>query len=192
MPDLSPAPQPSVPRLETQPSGVPPLDQPYYGAPFGTAFTRFWQKYATFTGRASRAEFWWWALTYFGINILASVVIAVIGAIAGGGAPPVLVVGFQMAWTAATIVPFVALSWRRLHDSNHHGWWALPFLVLAGVQAALNALGIQPMLSSAPFGSTTAAVAVSVATGIFGLVFGVVILVLALRPPNPAGCRFDK
>jgi uncharacterized membrane protein YhaH (DUF805 family) len=192
MPEFPSAPPPLAPDTETQPVNVPPLDRPYYRAPFGAAFMRFWQKYATFTGWASRAEFWWWALAYFGVNILASAVVAIAGAIADGGAPPAVVVVLQTAWTAATIVPFAALTWRRLHDSNHQGWWALPFLLLAGMQAALNALGIQPMLSTAPLGGATAAVVLSVATGILGLLFGFVILVLTLRPPDIAGARFDK
>ena len=40
----------------------PPLDWPYYGIGFGAAITRFFKKYATFTGRASRGEYWWYAL----------------------------------------------------------------------------------------------------------------------------------
>lgn len=191
MPDYSLAQPPSVPPLGTRPAGAPPLDQPYYRAPFGAAFKRFWQKYAIFTGRASRAEFWWWALTYFGINVLASIVMASAGALAGGGAPLVIVV-CQTVWTAATILPFAALTWRRLHDSNHHGWWALPFLVLAGLQSALNAFGVQSVVSTATSGGDPAAITVSVTTGILGLAFGVLILVLTLRPPNAAGHRFDK
>ena len=40
--------------------GEPPLWAPYYGAPFPAAVKRFFAKYATFSGRASRSEYWWW------------------------------------------------------------------------------------------------------------------------------------
>ncbi|MDR1634870.1 MAG: DUF805 domain-containing protein [Bifidobacteriaceae bacterium] len=39
-----------------------PLDKPYYGASLGVAVVRFFKKYATFSGRASRSEYWWWQL----------------------------------------------------------------------------------------------------------------------------------
>ncbi|MDQ0577416.1 hypothetical protein QFZ29_003639 [Agromyces albus] len=39
-----------------------PLSAPLYGASLGQAVSRFFRKYATFTGRASRSEYWWWAL----------------------------------------------------------------------------------------------------------------------------------
>lgn len=38
---------------------LPVLAQPLYGASPGRSVRRFWLKYATFTGRASRAEYWW-------------------------------------------------------------------------------------------------------------------------------------
>ena len=41
---------------------VPPLELPYYGAPPVEAVKRVFQKYAVFSGRASRSEYWWWAL----------------------------------------------------------------------------------------------------------------------------------
>ena len=41
---------------------VPPLDWPHYGIGFLPAVKRAFQKYATFSGRASRSEFWWWVL----------------------------------------------------------------------------------------------------------------------------------
>ena len=37
-------------------TGAVPLSAPYYGASLGIAFSRFWRKYATFSGRASRSE----------------------------------------------------------------------------------------------------------------------------------------
>ena len=44
----------------TGPSTPPaPLDLPQYGATFGQAIARFWGKYTTFSGRASRSEYWW-------------------------------------------------------------------------------------------------------------------------------------
>jgi len=41
------------------------LDMPYYGIGFIDAIKRGFRKYATFSGRASRSEYWWWALFTF-------------------------------------------------------------------------------------------------------------------------------
>jgi uncharacterized membrane protein YhaH (DUF805 family) len=57
-------------------------------------------KYATFSGRASKSEFWWF---YLFATLL--VLIPVIGGV---------------AWLA-TIVPFLAVSWRRMHDAGSGG-----------------------------------------------------------------------
>ncbi|KAJ1682619.1 hypothetical protein LUZ63_022156 [Rhynchospora breviuscula] len=118
----------------TNPTSAPSLDQPYYGAPLKEAVRRFFQKYATFTGRASRSEFWWWilvaAIVNFVLNLLAS-----IGGFAlkpngefeiGGFAVFVLIVAGL--WGLATIVPQIALTVRRLHDTNRSGFWY--FIVL--------------------------------------------------------------
>src|SRR6185312_8282818 len=59
-----PGPYPSAPVAVPGNGGVP-LDQPLYGASFGQAIKRFFTKYATFSGRASRSEYWWVQLFNF-------------------------------------------------------------------------------------------------------------------------------
>lgn len=102
--------------------GEPPLDQPYYGAPFGAAVRRFWTKYATFSGRASRSEFWWWYLVAFIVN-------AVLSGLRNVHGPVGVTFGIiDLIWGLAIIVPSLAIAWRRLHDANHSGWnflWVL-------------------------------------------------------------------
>jgi uncharacterized membrane protein YhaH (DUF805 family) len=121
----------------------PPLWAPYYGAPFKAAVQRFFKKYATFSGRASRSEYWWWTL----VSVLVSFVINIIsgpGAAAttdfstgtgGGGSTFGLILAFL--WFAAVIVPSIALSVRRLHDVNMSGW-----LILIGLVPFLGALAL--------------------------------------------------
>lgn len=124
-------PAPGVPAYNAE----PPLWAPYYGAPFKVAVQRFWKKYATFSGRASRSEFWWWTL-------VSCIVTGVINIISGAGTTATTdfftgaggdsgVFGLVLAfvWTAATIVPTIALTVRRLHDQNLSGWLALMVLV---------------------------------------------------------------
>lgn len=91
-----------------------PLDQPAYNCTIGEAFIRFWKKYATFKGRASRGEFWWWILCN-------CIIIAVLDAIIDGDAANGIQRTVNAIWGLATIIPSLALSVRRLHDINKPG-----------------------------------------------------------------------
>jgi uncharacterized membrane protein YhaH (DUF805 family) len=125
------------PNFQQPVAGEPLLAQPFYGAPFGAAVQRFWKKYATFSGRASRSEYWWWFL----VSFLVSGILSGLSYIGGGptgsnGGPTALYIIFSIVlgiWGLATIVPSLAISWRRLHDSNHSGgFWFLSFIPLVG------------------------------------------------------------
>lgn len=127
--------------------GEVPLSQPFYGAPIGVAVKRFFKKYATFRGRASRAEFWWWFL----VSYLISFVLGLLGQVIAGPQPqpPVAatteaeVAAYATAvfgwvaqasilswiWALATLVGTLALSARRLHDTGRSGWWYLIGLI---------------------------------------------------------------
>jgi uncharacterized membrane protein YhaH (DUF805 family) len=107
-----------------------PLDQPLYGASFGEAIRRFFKKYADFTGRASRSEFWWWYLFAIIIGAVYGILLSTLGTAGNGGSGLgpfgwVLVVLYSL-WGLAILVPSLALIWRRLHDANLAG----PFLFL--------------------------------------------------------------
>jgi uncharacterized membrane protein YhaH (DUF805 family) len=109
---------------------VPPLDWPHYGIGFIPAVKRALQKYATFTGRASRSEFWWWALANgIVITVLYGLIIAlaVAGQTADGQpgraliAPTILMV----VWALAVLLPTIGVTIRRLHDAGYSGWFYL-------------------------------------------------------------------
>lgn len=115
-------------------------DRPVYGASPWQAVKLFWTRYAVFSGRASRSEFWWWTLVTALVTLLLEVVrFAVVGATLGtwwadyssgelGGAslPGSL-------WSLATLIPSLALAARRLHDTNRSGWWQMfAFIPLVG------------------------------------------------------------
>jgi uncharacterized membrane protein YhaH (DUF805 family) len=140
-----------------------PLSAPYYGASLPVAFTRFWRKYATFSGRASRSEYWWWAL----VSIIVAAIFYIIGSVAGGIYGPVSAAGtatlgggywiyvtLSLIWGLATVVPNLALIWRRMHDSNRSGGFYF--------------LGLIPFVGA------------------------IIVLVFLLLPANPEGARFDR
>ncbi|GAA3592861.1 hypothetical protein GCM10022198_15960 [Klugiella xanthotipulae] len=58
------------------------LRLPLYGATFGQAASRFVKKYATFTGRSSRSEYWWVVLLNFLLSLIPTA-LAVIGIVIG-------------------------------------------------------------------------------------------------------------
>ncbi len=78
---------------------------------FATAVRLFFTKYATFTGRATRAEYWWVMLFLF----LVSMVLGWLGKFG---------TILSLIFSIACIVPQLSLSFRRLHDSGLSGWIA--------------------------------------------------------------------
>lgn len=77
------------------------------------------KNYAVFRGRASRPEFWWYYLVY----VIATLIVAFIdGAIGAGN---ILIAIFVLA----LFLPTLAVTIRRLHDSDKRGWWVLIQLI---------------------------------------------------------------
>ncbi len=74
-------------------------------------------KYATFSGRAARPEFWWWVLA----TVLVSIVLNVLDHAAGMGELSPLSSLFGLF----ILVPQIAVAVRRLHDIDRSGWWLL-------------------------------------------------------------------
>ena len=78
------------------------------------------RKYAQFSGRARRKEYWLFTL----FNGLIVVALMLIGMTTGrvGNVPMVL-------YVLAVLIPSFAVRIRRLHDTDHSGWWILIGLV---------------------------------------------------------------
>ena len=139
-----------------------PLSQPLYGASLGDAVRRFFKKYATFTGRASRSEYWWWYLVSFvitGVLQILAVATGGVGAVAADGTAQAPGAGYWiftillLIWALATIVPNLAVLVRRLHDGNYSGFFVF--------------IGLIPFVG------------------------GIILLVLTILPSKPEGARFD-
>lgn len=102
----------------TLPLTEPPLDQPYYGAPFGAAVTRFVKKGFTFTGRASLSEYWYSYLAV-AIGMILLSVLAGLGYFTSGLGNWLVVLVFLVA--VAVTIPQLAVTVRRLHDAGLSG-----------------------------------------------------------------------
>lgn len=88
---------------------------------FAEAISAVFSKYATFSGRSRRSEYWY----FFLLNIIVSVVVNIL----------VRVVGLSVfsliggLWSLATVIPGLAVAIRRLHDIGKSGWWILIGLI---------------------------------------------------------------
>jgi uncharacterized membrane protein YhaH (DUF805 family) len=94
------------------------------------------RKYADFKGRARRAEFWLFTLGLTVLSIACAMSIVVLRDIFGGGAGALGAVALVVV-AAVTLVPNLAVSFRRLHDTGHSAWWLLIQLVPFGVLVLL-------------------------------------------------------
>lgn len=153
--------------MSTSQAAAVPLDQPLYGASFGQAIRRFFVKYATFSGRASRSEFWFAVLFVFLILILIWIPGLALGFATGTreisqttGRPttvpgpiiiPFIIIG--VLFYVGTLVPHIAVTVRRLHDANFSGLLAL--------------LALVPQVG------------------------GLIVTIFMFIPSNPLGARFD-
>lgn len=72
------------------------------------------KKYAVFSGRVQRKEYW----MFFLFNIIISFLLALV---------KFDIVGFIYAF--AVLIPSIAVGVRKLHDTNHSGWWLLIALI---------------------------------------------------------------
>ena len=72
--------------------------------------------YANFNGRASRSEYWWFVLFVAIINSALSVVFISL---------PEVGTALLAIWSLAIILPALAVTVRRLHDTDRSGWWFL-------------------------------------------------------------------
>ena len=77
------------------------------------------KKYAEFSGRARRKEYWMFAL----VSFLVSVGIAVLGMMVN--ALNIL----TWVYTLAVFIPSIAVGVRRLHDTGRSGWMGLLALI---------------------------------------------------------------
>jgi len=92
---------------------------------FGQAIKTCLNKYATFSGRAQRSEYWYFFLFMMIVNIVASVLDSAIFEDL-----PI----FALLATLALLVPSISVSVRRLHDTDRSGWWLLlGFIPVVGV-----------------------------------------------------------
>ena len=97
------------------------------GSPFDIYKSVLTKKYADFTGRARRAEYWWFVLINF-VVIFSLVVLIII--LAGSNDSLTGLGGIIYAvYALGVILPSLAVTVRRLHDTGKSGWMLLIGLI---------------------------------------------------------------
>jgi uncharacterized membrane protein YhaH (DUF805 family) len=87
------------------------------------------KKYAVFDGRARRKEYWFFVL----FNVIISIVLAVVDAAVGLSTDAGNVGVLGGIYSLAVLLPSIAVTVRRLHDTERSGWWILiSFVPLVG------------------------------------------------------------
>ncbi|EPX86964.1 DUF805 domain-containing protein [Salipiger mucosus] len=144
------------------------------------------RNYVTFSGRASRPDFWWWALFIFAGSLVLSLVDAALFGVAAetGEARQVLSGLFNLG----VLLPTMAVGFRRMHDSGRPGWYyLLPFLVSLGLMLVVT-FGMATAVA-VEGGSPGAGMAVGMAglaaIGIAQIVLLVLMIWWLTRPSDP-------
>ena len=99
------------------------------------------RKYADFSGRATRAEFWWWllatTLVSFAISAVDTAASTLLSTFSEFAFSP-----FSTIFGLVVLLPNLAVTARRLHDIGKSGWWQLVWFVIAGAGWILFVIGI--------------------------------------------------
>ena len=101
---------------------------------FQESITKCMSNYTNFKGRASRSEYWWFYLFCLIVDRVFSISVA-------------LSLGYEVAEMTSLLVnlillvPFLAVSVRRLHDRNKSGWWLLIIFTIIGLIPLIYWLG---------------------------------------------------
>ncbi|WP_448168458.1 DUF805 domain-containing protein [Burkholderia ambifaria] len=97
---------------------------------FTEAVRSVFNQYAKFEGRARRAEYWYFALLT-GVVSIACQLLAAAGR--ESGAIPLLLAIVALVVSLALVLPSLAVTVRRLHDTGRSGWFLLiAFIPLIG------------------------------------------------------------
>jgi len=112
------------------------------------------KNYAIFDGRARRKEYWLFVL----FNVLVVIVLSIIDHLVGTYDKETEAGLIGSIYSLAVIIPSIAVSIRRLHDTDKSGWWLLLHLIplfgslvlliffISDSQRETNRFGVNPKL----------------------------------------------
>ncbi len=132
---------------------------------FMTAIKTCFSNYFNFSGRARRSEFWWFYLFVFVTGLIPFVGIVI---------------------TLAALIPYIAVSARRLHDTDRSGWWQLGPLVPLLIGGTVLAMAF---VNNANQPDTTLSIIGGVIM-LLGVILAIVMIVWLASDSQPGANRF--
>ena len=100
------------------------------------------RKYADLSGRATRTEYWWWALAVTVLSFILAGLDAFIGFLVASGQSSIAPGFLQPVFAIAVFLPSTAVTVRRLHDIGKTGWWLLLWYGIIALGWATFAIAI--------------------------------------------------
>lgn len=85
-----------------------------YNATLGDSIRSFFTRYVDFSGRSSRAEYWY----FYAFHLVALIALTILSKEFGG-----VFYILMSIYSFAVIIPNIALSFRRMHDTGRSGWY---------------------------------------------------------------------
>lgn len=156
-------------------------------------------KYVTFSGRASRSEFWWFFLFVILLVAVCSVIDQQVFGPGEDPEDPTQV--FALIAQLITLLPLLAVGWRRMHDTGRSGWYLLlPMLVsfatMAGLMLGVFAFGGLEQVVSDPDALRGPAAFLGltgmIVAGVVQFVLGILILWWLTRPSDPTANQYGE
>ena len=143
--------------------------------------------YATFSGRAQRSEYWWFYLFTILVAIMTSVIDAVLDTAFNND------IGIVGTITSlALLLPTLAVTARRLHDTGRTGWWMLIFVIPLGASIVVGFAAVFAIAFSTDANSTPEVAAIALlAVCLLLLIAGTITMIVFLcRDSNPEANKY--
>lgn len=143
---------------------------------FTDAIKTCFRKYVTFSGRATRPEYWYFILFVFLGSIVTSILDAGLFGSAAIETSPGMVEyrsngPLATIFGLGTLLPSISAGWRRMHDTGKSGLFLLyPMIVMIGMGSFAGLMGLGGDIGSAPL------------TGITAIVLGLSVVVFLISP----------
>ena len=142
------------------------------------------RKYFTFSGRATRPEYWWFFLFIFLCNLVLGIFDAIL--FSSETLPVEVTESDELSphddesgplvslFSLATFLPMLAVGWRRMHDTGRSGLYLFyPLIAMIGLGLFVWAFGGEALASGDP---------ASLFQGLFGVVVALALVVIAISP----------
>lgn len=163
------------------------------GSDFMSCVSSAFSQYATFRGRATRAEYWWFQLFCYIVSIASDILLYMSAAMLGVSDSITFDITFAVIaciiialLNIALLIPNIALTVRRLHDTGHSGYWLL-WMILAPIVGCIVIIHSSPMLFSA-----LAIIAISLGVGalIYSLAQAFILLIWMLTDSDRGANKY--